>query len=128
MLELRKGQVNEKIVVTLTELITLAEPNFLFVFTQTTTKEKVSFVKLNSDDESDFPSRYNQFDINTNTLFGSVMHGQWNYEVYEQESETNLDPELATGIVEQGKMILYSATEFEFTQHNQATTFKVYNG
>lgn len=126
MLELHTGQSGEKIVVTLTELQTLSNPYYLFVFEHITTKNIVAFVA--GADESLFPYRYNQFDVNTAILFDNQPPGQWNYTAYEQVSPTNIDPTLATGILEYGKMILYKINEFEFEQYNEPVKYKAYNG
>lgn len=126
MLQLTKGQTDEKIVVTLNELKTLDDPFYLFVFTHVTTKEVVSFVV--GEDESEYPERYNQFDINTEALFEESTYGEWHYEVYEQNSDTNTDTSLTTGLVEIGKMRLFSEDEFEYTKYNEAVTYKSYNG
>src|SRR5688572_7856398 len=130
MLELTKGTASEKIILTLTELTTLNEPNFLFVFTHTLTKTQVKFVRLETDEESSYPSRYNQFSVATVTTFLNKPVGEWLYEVYEQESTTNTDPALSTGLVENGKMILYPATadEFEYEKYNEPVTYKAYQG
>src|SRR5690349_7890302 len=127
MLELRLGNTSEEVVVTLTELKTLNEPNYLFIFVHTLTKTTVAFVKLNTDDLSDFPERYNRFLFNTSVLFLNKPVGEWLYSVYEQDSETNTDPDVAAGLLEQGKMILNRATadEFEFGKYNESTSSAV---
>jgi len=128
VIELTKGQTSEKIIVTLNELKTLNEPYYLFVFTHVTTKEVVNIIYAEGADESSYPERSNQFDINTQSVFGTKPVGQWNYTVYEQESDTNTDTENATGIVEYGKMILKPSTDFAYEEYNTTTTFKTYNG
>jgi hypothetical protein len=128
MLELRLGNTDEEIIVTLNELKTLNEPNYLFIFTHILTKREVSFVKLQTDDLSDYPERYNRFLINTATIFNNEPPGEWLYRVYEQESEDNLDPDNATGIVENGKMLLSRAIDFSFEKYDEPVTFKTYNG
>lgn len=128
MLELHIDQSDEKLIVTLTELVTLDEPFFLFRFKHVETKQVVSFVKGPNDDESDYPYRYNQYSIDTAIVFAEQPAGEWHYEVYEQESADNTDPDLATGLIESGRMLLYRASEFEYTMYNQSSTFKTYNG
>ena len=128
MLELHYGETSEKIIVTLNELITLADPDYLFVFTHVVTRDVVSFVKSSAADESAYPERYNQFDIDTSDVFEDQQPGEWHYEIYEQSSNSNTDPDLATGLIESGKMILYPSTAFEYTKYSQSTTFKTYNG
>lgn len=126
MLELNIGQDSEEIVVTLKELATLANPNYLFVFTHVTTKAVVAFVA--GADQSDYPERTNQFNINTDALFGLKPPGEWHYTAYEQVSAVNVNPVLALGIVEYGKMRLYRENEFEYTQYDEPVTYKAYNG
>lgn len=128
MLTLNIGQAAEKIVVTLDELKTIDDPYYLFVFTNVTTKEVVSIIKNYTDDESSFPYRYNQFELATSTLFADKQVGQWIYEVYQQSSSSNTDPDASQGLVESGKMLLKPSTEFEYDIYNEPTTYKAYNG
>jgi hypothetical protein len=128
MLELNYGAASEKIIVTLGELETLDEPNYLFIFTHTLTKQQIVFIKLNSDDESEYKSRYNKFNITTVSTFLNKPIGEWLYEIYEQVSNLNTDPDLATSLLEFGKMILYSAVEFEREMYENQTSFKTYQG
>lgn len=126
MLELHSGQSGEKIIVTLKELSTLDDPNYLFVFEHVETKTVVAVVM--GADESLFTDRYNQFDINTAVLFADKPNGEWHYTAYEQASGSNIDPSLAFAPVEYGKMLLYSETEFEMQVYDQPVTFKSYGG
>lgn len=128
MLELQINQAGQKIILTLVELKTLDDPYYLFVFRHIETKQEVKIVRSTADDESGFPSRYNQFNIDTSTVFLGKPAGSWNYEVYEQESAVNTDPALATGLIEKGKLILYAAAEMEFEKYNTPTSYKTYNG
>jgi hypothetical protein len=127
MLELHFGQTNEKIVVTLTELQTLASPYYLIVFEHVTTKDIVTL--LTNEDESLYPERYNQFNIETDVLFLDKQPGDWRYTAYEQESDSNTDPALALRPpLEYGQMKLYKESEFEYTKYNEPTSYKTYNG
>lgn len=125
MLELTKGQEGQ-IIVTLNELKTIDAPYYLFVFTHTTTSDVVKFIKSSSDDESEYPERYNLFTINS-SLFDGFLDGEWHYTVYEQESSTNEDISLARA-VENGKLKLNPEEEFEYIKYNQTQTYKSYNG
>lgn len=127
MLELVKGQVSEKIIVTLNELITLTAPYFLFVFTNVTTKDQVKFIKATAADESLYPYRYNKFDVNTQALFGQKPRGYWDYVVYEQSSAINTNP-AGLNPVEYGKLILYEEGGFEFEKYDAPVTYKAYDG
>jgi hypothetical protein len=125
MIELHTGQSGEKIIVTLTELATLSSPHYLFVFKHVLTKQVVAFVA--GADESTFPYRYNQFDIDTAVLFLDKPSGEWHYTAYEQVSNSNINPSLALQpALEYGKMILYAETEFEYDMYDQPVTYKAY--
>lgn len=128
MLEFKQNDTAVAIILTLTELVTLSAPNFLFFFTHVTTKDQVVFIKLDSEDESEYPQRYNQFTINPSELFAGKNSGEWHYAVYEQESASNLDPALAGAPVEYGKMILDRSVDFAFQIYQTPTTYKAYNG
>jgi hypothetical protein len=128
MLQFFQDEDEVIILLTLTELVTIATPYYLFVFTHVTTKEEVIFVKAESDDESEYPQRYNQFTINAVELFEGKQPGEWHYKIYEQDNDTNTEPELSGTVLEYGKLILDRAVGFEFTMYDQAQTFKTYNG
>jgi hypothetical protein len=125
MLQFNQSDNNVNIIVTLQELVSLSSPNYLFVFTHVTTKQVVAFVKLNTDDLSAYPTRYNSFNINPSSLF--TTPGEWHYRVYEQLSNSNIDPALSGAVIERGKMILDHA-ELNFSKYEAGTNFKVYNG
>ena len=94
------------IILTLTEKQTLTSPNYLFWFKSRGTNQIVSFVVLNAGDLSQHKERYNEFDIDVNDYFEDSPEGDWEYKIYEQTSTTNTDPDLATGLVEDGIMRL----------------------
>lgn len=128
MLDLNYGAVNEKIVVTLTELVTLELPFYLFIFTHVETKEQVTKIFAIADDESTHQTRYNKFNIDTATLFNGQPVGEWHYRVYQQDNDTNIDPSQAAGLIESGKLILNPSAAFTFSKYDEATTYKSYNG
>jgi hypothetical protein len=128
MLNLTKGESSENIVVTLDEKKTLAAPYYLFVFENILTRDEVKFIKGQADDLSDYPTRYNEYTIDTSDLFDEYLDGEWNYRVYEQESDSNLDPAEATGEVERGKMNLNKATPSSYITYNEPVSNKAYNG
>ena len=105
MIVLNQSATSESVIVTLDEKRIIVEPYYLFVFTSVTTKEVINWIVNSTDDESPFPSRYNEFLINTSVVFAGHNHGQFNYAVYEQTSDTNTD---ITGLneVENGKLEL----------------------
>ena len=117
----------EEMIVTLTEQRLLEAGYYLFVFENVTTRARVTKIFNFSEDESNYPDRYNSFPIVTSTLFTGQQSGHWRYWVYEQASNSNTDP---TGLneVEQGILQLKSATSFEFTEPTGSTTFTQYAG
>lgn len=129
MLQLTYGQAGEKIVVTLNEFKTLTDPYYLFRFKHVETKQVVSLIFAASVDESLFQARYNQFNVDAITSFTNKPVGEWHYSVYEQTSNSNTDPDLATGLLEKGKLLLLPASEYELDAiYGNATTFKAYQG
>jgi hypothetical protein len=113
MFIINKGQSNT-VVVTLTEKCTLTNPNYLFEFTSKNTDDKKYCIAF---DTSLYTERYNKFVIvETNTpdnLDGEVTLspvGEWIYQIYEQVSATNLNPALATGLVETGLLNVIGTT------------------
>lgn len=128
MLKFKQDDTSASIVVTLNEMVTITGPYYLFVFTHITTKDVVSFVLAQSDDTSLYQSRYNKFILNPSVLFAGTQPGEWNYVVYEQASATNTDVTLTAGVLEYGKLLLYRAVDFAFTNYDTPTSFKSYNG
>ena len=127
MIVLTKDNSSETFVVTLNEKRTLAAGYYLFVFTNFTTKEVINKIYNFTEDDSSYQSRYNEFDMPTQALFGGASEGQWIYQVYEQSSATNTDV-AGLNMVEQGVMVLNPATEFERETYNEPTTFTQYGG
>lgn len=128
MLQFDQDNTAAELILTLTEFVTIPTPNYLFVFTNVTTKDQVKFIKAEIDDESEYPQRYNKFTINAATVFNGQLSGEWHYKVYQQSSATNTDPESAEGVLEYGKLILNRAPQFSYTMYEQAQTYKAYNG
>jgi hypothetical protein len=122
MIHLTKGQTNS-IVLTLTEKQLLSNPNYLFVFTNRSSNLQVKFVQLNAADVSLYKDRYNEFNIVTNTYFGSSLNGQYVYSIYEQTSTSNTNPAglnlLETGILE------LDGTGISYTQYSTTDTYKI---
>lgn len=113
---------------TLTEKTTLSSPIYLFQFRNVT--EKVSYYCIMSD-ISAYKNRYNEFVFTEGTdlpLVGELIlgaGGQYEYFVYEQLSTTNLDPTLATGLVESGLMDLDRGNT-TYNQHTIDETYKTH--
>jgi hypothetical protein len=122
MLHLTKGNI-ENIYLTLTEKVTLPIPNYLFVFTNRSSNLKVNFVLLNADDISIHKDRYNMFEIDVDEYFDISTTGVYEYEVYEQTSTSNINPN-GLNLLENGIMMLKVATTI-FTEYSTTDTYKI---
>lgn len=120
MLQFKISDTSAVLTLTLTELITVTNPVYKFVFTHVLTKQQVTFDKTTGEDESDYQSRYNQFTINPSVIFANKEVGEWHYIIYENTTSGE--------ILEMGKLMLLRTTDFAYTNYNQAVTFKTYNG
>ena len=113
------------VVVTLSEKISIASPNYLFEFINNQTQQKYYCIQS---DTSLYPERYNKFNIVVKTTTPTPLNGEINiplgdeytYNIYEQVSSTNLNPALSGSIVENGLMTydktITSRVEFVSTQ------------
>jgi hypothetical protein len=122
MIRLTKGQT-QNIILTLTEKQLLTNPNYLFVFTNRSANTEVKFVMLNNTDISQYKDRYNEFSIVTNTNFSTALNGQYDYDIYEQTSTSNLNP-AGLNLLESGIMELVG-TPFNFTEYTTTDTYKI---
>jgi len=118
MIVLNKGNSEDKIVLTLFEKQTLANPDYNFIFDDFN-GNTITFQISSEDDLSDYPKRYNEFRINTVDLFDGKPCGFYQYKVV--ENGTNV-------VLEVGKLDLKPATNFEFTTYESTTIFKGYGG
>jgi hypothetical protein len=122
MIRLTKGST-QNIILTLTEKQLLTNPNYLFVFTNRSANTEVKFVRLNNTDISQYKDRYNEFSIVTNTNFSTALNGQYDYDIYEQTSTSNLNP-AGLNLLESGIMELVG-TPFNFTEYTTTDTYKI---
>lgn len=122
MIHLTKGETNT-IVLTLTEKQLLTNPNYLFVFTNRSSNEVISFVKLNATDTSLYKDRFNEFSIVTNTYFNTALNGQYTYEIYEQVSTLNINPS-GLNKLETGIMWLLGTT-MSYTEYTTTDTYTI---
>jgi hypothetical protein len=128
MLQFKQSDVSATIILTLTELVTIPNAYYLFVFTHTTTKDVVAFVLGQSDDNSAYQYRYNSFTINPSVLFAGYDVGEWRYRVYQQASPTNTNTALANGVIEYGRLVLDRSVDFAYSAYDTAQNFKEYSG
>lgn len=128
MLQFKQDDTEAVMILTLTEFATIHPLYYLFVFTHVETRDVVAFVKSEVDDESNYPKRYNQFTIDASDVFSAKQPGEWHYIVYEQTSDTNIEPSLSGSVLEYGKLLLGRSSEFGYSQYDQPTSYKIYNG
>ena len=113
---------------TVTEKQTLSNPYFLFEFTPRSGAAK-RFIAF---DSSQFTTRFNKFLITESTsevlTSGTVNlaeDGEYKYRVWEQTSSTNINPDLATNLLEVGMLRVNSSTaDFTFTSNGGNFTFE----
>ena len=130
MLHFAQNETSGLLVVTLNEKRTLTDDTiyYLFRFINTMSKDVVSVIFSSDEDESDNQDRYNQFPINIANVFAGKPIGEWHYIVYEQLSDTNTDPDLATGEVERGKIKITKVPSFTYTGYQPTTSYIGYGG
>ena len=133
MILLKQNTVN-KVVATLREKATIVAPFYLFEVISQDTKESKIFT---ASDVSANLVRYNEFNIEltstTEDLLSGVvklpLKGFYDYVIYSQESETNLDLANITEIVEKGKIYVEdTATPQKEIYNGGQRTKTVYNG
>lgn len=125
MIVITKG-TEEDYYFTGSELATLTNPLFLFIFTHRTTQEEVRLITFKLPATT---KRYDTISIQADVDFLNSSEGFWTYDVYEtlvnnaQQSIANLNK------VESGLMYLKPASNYEPTKYDeQDTSFTTYNG
>lgn len=132
MIHIVRGQANT-VALSLREKQQLTNPYFLFRFTSESRLINKVFI---AHDISSYPLRANIFTITESAtevpLSGTVelnSKGFWDYEVWEQASATNLNPALATTLLETGIVKVIGTDQNTFTQYGGNTTqYTEYNG
>jgi hypothetical protein len=129
MMILYKTQVNE-VIVTVTELVTLSSPYYLFSFESDATNEFTYCIAANI---SNTTARSDEFEIEDKAspvaLNGEVdlPAGTYIYRIYEQTSPTNLNPANAASLLEEGHCRVIGAEQTD-TEYSNDTTNTVYEG
>lgn len=133
MIRLEQDTIN-KVVVTLKELTTISDPYYLFEFISDDTNVSKIFTTANV---STNVNRYDEFNIeltsSTEDLLNGVvklpLKGFYQYNIYSQVSETNLDLANVTELVEVGKVYINDiVTPVKTTYSGGQKTRTVYNG
>ena len=121
MIQVKRGQANE-LILTVTEKTTIENAFYLFELIEDQTGES-SFLILTKN--SSATCRYDSFTLTEPTDFDFKRDGFWSYIVRQQTSDSNLDPLLAEGIVEEGRINVYSDSTSGIEYDNEDTA-KVY--
>ena len=129
-MQLKKNQTNSNITLTLTEKTTITDANYLFQFTSDQTKEDY-FLICQDLATTEQKKRFNLFDItegvddplNSKVILG--LSGRYHYYIYEQASDTNLDPTGLT-IVERGIMTLKGTQDSNYISYEFDVKYTVY--
>jgi hypothetical protein len=103
MLRLERYQTST-LIVTVTEYQTLTAPYWLLEFTHEQSFESVTCILPNI---STSTSRFDEFVIEDLVDVTFPYAGFYTYRIYEQTSSTNLDPDLADNLCEEGRAHVY---------------------
>lgn len=129
MIIINKGQTNEDLVFTLKENTTLSTPVYLFQFISPL---NVSYTCISTDLATTAQKeRFNKFTIiegvDDRENGSLILGGQGVYElvIWEQSSTTNLDPDNATGRVEQTlcRVVGTSDSTTDYIEHTITTSY-----
>lgn len=122
---------------TLYEKVTISDPKYLFSFSTLQGKTKNFIAQDLQTTANLLTGARNKFSIqevasgSESLLLGVVNlqpEGQWNYKVYAQSSSTNLDPDDADELVEQGIVFVRGTATVTINSYtDQPTLTKYYN-
>jgi len=111
MLQINKAETKTWYL-TLTEKTTVSNPTYLFSLTHRLTNVAYNFI-LN--DTSSYVERYNAFELTEGTTV-TLDAGEYIYKIYAQTSPTNVNPDLANELVEEGMVkVDFDVTRTQYT-------------
>lgn len=90
--------------ITVTELTTIQNPKYLFEFIEEQSDDKVYCILENV---STATERFDEFVIVDGVDVTFPYSGFYSYKVYQQASDSNLNPDLSDGLVEEGRAHIY---------------------
>ena len=131
-IKLKKGEETENVALTLTEKTTISSPSYLFEFTSDSTKQANTCICADLSIEGAQRDRANLFNITEGVddrLNSSLIlfnAGRYHYTIREQESTTNLDPDLSGDIIERGIMLLADFETSQYLQHEINVIYTVH--
>jgi len=103
MLRIERNQAST-LIVTVSELTTIASPNYLFQFIEEQSGDEVYCILTNI--STGIP-RYDEFIVTDGVDVTFPYNGFYTYKIYQQTSSVNLDPDLSQGLVEEGRAHVY---------------------
>jgi len=103
---INKDELNS-IVLTLTEVSTLSNPYYLFVFQNEMNPESTPIL-FTTPDISAYPERFNQFELDE-PVDVDLMKGQYSYSVYESLIPPITIQDTTGDIIEEGRMVVSGA-------------------
>lgn len=106
MIYINKDEVNS-IVLTLTEVSTLSNPYYLFVFQNEMNPESTPIL-FTTPDISAYPERFNQFELDE-PVDVDLMKGQYSYSVYESLIPPTSIQDTTGEVIEEGRMVVSGA-------------------
>ena len=109
-------------IVTVSELTTIASPNYLFQFIEEQSGDEVFCILTNI--STGIP-RYDEFIVTDTVDVTFPYNGFYTYKIYQQTSSVNLDPELSQGLVEEGRAHVYEI-DSPSNEYNTLPTSYIY--
>ena len=106
MIYINKDELNS-IVLTLTEVSTLTNPYYLFVF-QNEMNPESDPILFTTADISAYPERFNQFELDE-PVDVELMKGQYSYFVYESLIPPVTIEDTTGDVIEEGRMVVSGA-------------------
>jgi hypothetical protein len=131
-MKLNKGATTENVALSLKEKTTISSPIYLFEFISDSTSTSNTCICEDVSEAGSKRDRANLFNITEGVddrLNSSLIlfnEGRYNYIIREQESTTNLDPDLSGDIVQRGIMILLGTAESPYIEHEINVTYTVH--
>ena len=121
MLRIERNQAST-LIVTVSELTTIANPNYLFQFIEEQSGDEVFCILTNI--STGIP-RYDEFIVTDTVDVTFPYNGFYTYKIYQQTSSVNLDPDLSQGLVEEGRAHVYEI-DSPSNEYNTLPTSYIY--
>ena len=107
---------------TVTELTTVSPVHYLFEFEHEQSFLKYYCILVNITTGIE---RFDEFQLEDGVDVTFDYDGYYTYRIYQQTSDTNLDPDLSDGLVEEGRAHVY-VNDSPSNEYNENITFTIY--